>query len=148
MKLQRCSTDSCNPASLSRVPNMDAWFSNPFAGFSTFAPYLDFGRLFTPPEPKLATDVYEDAGNYYARFEVPGAKKDDVKLELNDRQLTVTVNRKTSSSDGESTYTLSRSLTVPKTVDSEKIGAKLEDGLLTVTLPKAEEVKPRTITIN
>lgn len=148
MKLQRCSTDSCTPSSLARVPNLEAWLSNPFAGFSALNPFFEIGRLFSSPESRLATDVYEDEANFYARFEVPGVKKEDVKLELVDRQLTVSVNKKQVTSEGEKTWSLSRSLTVPDSVSEDNIGAKLEDGLLTVTLPKQEQRKPRTIEIN
>lgn len=147
MKLQRCTTDSCSPSSLSRVPNLEAWLSHPFAGFSALNPFVELGRLFSAPESRLATDVYEDEHNFYARFEVPGVKKEDVKLELVDRQLTVSVTRKQVTSEGEKSWSLTRNLTVPEGVSDENIGAKLEDGLLTVTLPKQEQRKPRVIEI-
>jgi HSP20 family protein len=96
----------------------------------------------------LAVDVYEDEVNYYARFEVPGVKKEDTKVELEDRRLAVSVSRKTVTSESESSVELSRSLTVPDGINVEAISAKLEDGLLTVTLPKAETRKPRVIELN
>ena len=51
-------------------------------------------------------------------------------------------------SESESSVELSRSLTVPDGINVEAISAKLEDGLLTVTLPKAETRKPRVIELN
>lgn len=97
---------------------------------------------------RLATDVYEDADNFYARFEIPGVKKEDVKLELRDRMLTVTAEKREKSGNDEQSYSLSRSVSVPDSVAEDRISAKLENGLLTVTLPKQEHRKPRTIEVN
>ena len=147
MKLTRCNTDTCTPTTASRLPNLDAWLASPFSGFSTLNPFFEFGRLFASPEARLAADVFEDDQNLYARFEVPGVKKDDVKVELVDRKLTVSVTRKETSDEGERSFALTRSLNVPDLVAEENIGARLEDGILTVTLPKQEQQKPRTIEI-
>lgn len=147
MKLTRCNTDSCIPSTPSRLPNMDAWLTSPLAGFSALNPFLDISRLFATPEARLAADVFEDDGHFYAGFEVPGVKKDAIKLELVDRQLTVTVNRKDSTQGSERTQSLTRSLTIPDSVAEGNISAQLVDGLLTVTLPKQEQRKPRTIEI-
>lgn len=137
------------PSSLARVTDFDEWLRNPFAGFPAAGPMFDLGRFFGgSPATQLATDVYEDTDNYFARFELPGVKKEDVKIELNDRMLSVSVDKRTKSEAGEQSYSLSRSVSVPDSVAADKISAKLEDGLLTVTLPKQEHRKPRTIDIN
>lgn len=96
----------------------------------------------------LAVDVFEDEAQFYARFEVPGVKKQDVKIELEDRRLAVTVSRSSQSEAQQENFELSRRLTIPEGVAAEGITAKLEDGILTVTLPKQEERKPRVITLN
>ena len=96
----------------------------------------------------LAADVYEDEGHYYARFEAPGVKKEDAKVELKDRVLTVSVSRKLEKDATASVTKLSRSLSVPDGIEVDRISAKLEDGLLTVTLPKQEQRKPRLIELN
>ncbi len=147
MKLTRCNTDTCTPSTVSRLPNLDAWLTSPFAGFSALNPFFDFGRLFASPEARLAADVFEDDSNLYTRFEVPGVKKDDVKVEVVDRKLTVSVSRKDTSADGERSFALTRSLSIPDLVAEDQISARLEDGILTVTLPKQEQQKPRTIEI-
>ncbi len=145
MKLTRFAS----PSGLARVTDFDEWLRNPFAGFPAMGGLFDFGRMFAgTPAAQLATDVYEDANNYYARFEIPGVKKEDVKVELNDRMLTVSAERKTKAEGGEQSFSLSRSVSVPDSVAADKIGAKLEDGMLTVTLPKQENRKPRTIDIS
>ena len=132
-------------SSLGRVTDFDEWFRHPFAGFPAISRLFDWDGA--QPLERLATDIHEDKDNYYATFEVPGVKKEDVKLELNDRLLTVTVSRKETSGESESSYSSTRSISVPDSVNAEGIVAKLEDGILTVTLPKSEERKPRNIEV-
>jgi HSP20 family protein len=142
MKLIRSNTPE---SGLSRVTDFDDWFRNPFA-LPALSRLFDWDGVFGGGG-RLATDIHEDKDNYYATFEVPGVKKEDVKIELNDRMLTVTVEKKEKTGDSESSFTATRSISVPESVKSDVIAAKLEDGLLTVTLPKSEERKPRTIDI-
>lgn len=143
MKLIRSNTPE---SSLARVTDFDEWFRNPFA-LPALSRLFDWEGAFGGVNGRLATDIHEDKDNYYATFEVPGVKKEDVKIELNDRMLTVTVEKKEKSGDSESSCTSSRSISVPESVKSDVIAAKLEDGILTVTLPKSEERKPRAIDI-
>lgn len=138
-----------NPPALARVSDFDEWFRHPFAGFPSVGQF--FGNL---PEflsaggtGRLAADIHEDKDNYFAQFEVPGVKKEDVKVELNNQLLTVTVEKKEKTSEGEQSYTLTRSVSVPDGVKPDAILAKLENGVLNVTLPKAEHRKPKTIEI-
>jgi HSP20 family protein len=139
---------SNNPANLSRVTDFDDWFRNPFAALPSFGRFFELPDYFTGAASlRLAADIHEDNEHYYARFEVPGVKKEDVKVELNNNILTVSADRKEKTTESESSYTLSRSVSVPEGVNGETISAKLEDGVLTVTLPKAEHRKPRTIQI-
>ncbi len=135
------------PASFARVPNFDEWLRHSFTGLPAFGTMLD-GTLDNQATSRLAADIFEDADNYYARFEIPGVKKEAVKIELNDRLLTVAVEKQAKSGDQEQTYSLSRSVSVSDNIAADRISAKLEDGLLTVTLPKQEQRKPRTININ
>ncbi|MCP5539886.1 MAG: Hsp20/alpha crystallin family protein [Akkermansiaceae bacterium] len=127
--------------------DFDRFFRGPFEGF---------GRLFeladrlggTPGEPRLAADLYEDDANYYSRVELPGVKKDDLTVELHDRTLTVGFERQAKNAEGKEESTVwKRTVTVPDGIDPEKVSAQLEDGVLTVTLPKSEERKPRKITV-
>lgn len=82
----------------------------------------------------------------------PGFSKDDFKIELNHDLLTVSSEKKVNqeTKDGQeftrrefSYQSFSRSFTLPNTADSEKIGAKYENGILRVTIPKKEEAKPK-----
>lgn len=145
MKLTRFS-----PSSLGRVSDFDEWFRHPFAGFPSLGQF--FGNL---PEfinggdtGRLLADVHEDKDNYIAQFEVPGVRKEDVKLELNNQLLTVIAEKKEKCGEGEQSYTLSRSVSVPDGVKADAISAKLENGILSVTLPKAEHRKPKNIEIS
>lgn len=143
MKLARyCSVPTAYWSSLGGL------LRHPFAG----ADWDSFFNIGAPAQDStaggLAVDVYEDEANYLVRFEVPGVKKEDAKIELEERRLALTVTRKTQSGENQSEFQLSRTLTIPEGVAAEGVSAKLENGILTVTLPKQEERKPRVITLN
>lgn len=126
----------------------DRFFRSPANGFGRLFEIAD--RLAESGPTGFGADLYEDEENYYARLELPGVKKEDLKVELHDHLLTVVYERASAErAEGQSEKTaLKRVVTVPEGVDAEKVGAKLEDGILTVTLPKSEERKPRQITVN
>ena len=132
-----------NTPTFGRVADFDDWFRNPFASMPSLSRFFDWGN--GSNVGSLATDVHEDKDSYQARFEVPGVKKEDVKIELNDRLLTVSAEKKEKTAEGESSFSYTRSISVPDSVKADAITAKLEDGILTVTLPKSEERKPRNI---
>ena len=139
-----------NPSSLGRVSDFDEWFRHPFAGLPSLGQFFsNLGEVFPGVSgDKLAVDVHEDKDNYFASFEVPGVKKEDVKIELNNGLLTVSAEKREKDGDNESSYSLTRSVSVPEGVKVEAITAKLENGILNVTLPKAEPRKPRTIALD
>ena len=138
------------PFSLNRVSDFDEWFRHPFASLPALGSFItNLGEVFPGVTgDKLAVDVHEDKDNYFASFEVPGVKKEDLKIELNNGLLTVSAEKRTKEGEQESSYSLTRSVSVPDGVNAEAIGAKLTDGILTVTLPKQERSKPRTIALN
>lgn len=135
--------------SLSRVSDFDDWFRNPFAGFpANLSRHANWDKLFNEASPaSLAADIHEDRDHYYARFEIPGVRKENVKIELSNNLLTVSAEKKEKRGDEELSFSLTRTISVPDTVKADAISAKLEDGILTVTLPKTEERKPKTITV-
>ncbi|MCX7834701.1 MAG: Hsp20/alpha crystallin family protein [bacterium] len=100
-------------------------------------------------------DVIESKDDYIVKADIPGVRKEDVKITLNENVLTVQGERAEEVKKDSDTYHLierrvgkfSRSLTLPTNVVVEKIKAKFNDGVLTITLPKAEEAKPREISI-
>lgn len=136
-----------NPASDNALSPFEGFLRHSFGAFPSFDELFNWSGFPSSAAPaSLAADVYEDDGHYYARFEVPGVKKEDAKIELKDRFLTVSVTRNVKT--GESESRLTRSVSVPDGIEVDRISAKLEDGLLTVTLPKQEQRKPRLIELS
>lgn len=118
----------------------DRLFDLAFRGLPRFGGLLEGLADQTTP----AHDLYEDADAYHLRFELPGVKKADVKVELENAVLTVSGTRK---NGAETAAEFARSVSVPDGINPDKVKARFEDGILTVTLPKAEARKPRAIAV-
>ena len=90
-----------------------------------------------------------DANGTYVRAELPGVNRDDINVEVVDDYLTITAARKTPAADGkgEESFSFSRSVSLNGAVQADKVSATYENGVLTVTLPKREEAKPKKITV-
>ena len=119
-------------------------------GAPTIGRYGSFLDDFLGSENELnqpAVDLFEDDHNFYARFELPGVSKDSIDLELENSVLTIR-SQEESKEDAKLTRTrFERSISVPDGVDLEKLSAEMKDGVLAVTMPKAEARKPRQITV-
>ncbi len=136
-----------NPAfRLSRVADFDSWVRQPFAAFPLMGQWLD-EVLPGLHQGRPATDVYEAADHYHVRLELPGVKKEDLQVEVQDRRLQVSAKRREVSGGQETCFTLTRAIAVPEDIASHGISAKLEDGVLQITLPKPEQRKPRNIEV-
>ena len=97
---------------------------------------------------RFPVDLYEDANATYVRAELPGVNRSDIGVELVDGTLQLTAKRTTKDGEREETAEFSRAINVPDSaVQADKIRAAYENGVLTVTLPKREEAKPRKITV-
>ena len=102
-----------------------------------------------------AVDLLEREDSLVLRADLPGLKEDDVQIEVRDNVLTISGERRAEFEDSEQGYyrierafgSFSRSLTLPEGVDSDKIEANFENGVLEVKIPKPEEVKPKRISI-
>lgn len=94
-----------------------------------------------------AVDLYEDEHNYYARFELPGVSKDSVDLELENSVLTIRSQEENKDAAKLTRARFERSISVPDGVNLEQIAAEMKDGILTVSMPKAEARKPRQISV-
>ncbi len=93
-------------------------------------------------------DLYEDKNATYVRAELPGVDRKDIGVEMVEGTLTIQANRKEKRADSEQSFSLNRAITIPNEVVAEKVSASYENGVLTVTLPKQEESKPRKIAIS
>ena len=100
-------------------------------------------------EHRFPVDLYEDKENTYVRAELPGLARADINLEIVNGYLVINATRKGTDDDGKVTesFSLNRSVAVPEEVQTDKVSAAFENGILTVTLPKREEVKPKKVTI-
>jgi HSP20 family protein len=128
----------------------------------------DIDRLFEAPLAALARssqllsgwspalDVFEDKDNVVVKAEVPGMKKDDIEISLHDGTLSISGERKGESKTEDAEIYRSerffgrfqRMVTLPAPVNGEKVKAQYKDGILTVTLPKTEEAKPKHIDVS
>ena len=95
---------------------------------------------------QFPVDLYEDKDNTYVRAELPGVSRDAISVEMVEGSLSIQASRKEKTADGESTVSFNRLVSIPDQVASEKVTAAYENGILTVTLPRREESKPRKIT--
>lgn len=113
---------------------------------------FDLGRFVPRSEWLPSVDIFENAERMTVRLEAPGLRKEDFDLSLQDDSLTISGERRsgTESEKGENVRRerFSRVVTLPSAVNADAVSATYEDGVLTVTLPKAEEAKPRRIEVN
>lgn len=98
-------------------------------------------------------DVSESDDHYLVSFDMPGIKKEDIKIEVQKNQLLISGERLRTQGREAGLYNerrygkFERTFTLPATVNPEKIEAQFEDGVLNIALPKAEVAKPKTIQI-
>ena len=103
-----------------------------------------------------ACDVFEDKDSVKILAELPGVKPEDVKLSLENNLLTIRGEKKQQAEERtervhryERSYgAFERSFALPSTVDPDKISASFQNGILTVTVPKAERARPREIPVS
>jgi HSP20 family protein len=95
---------------------------------------------------RFPVDLYEDKDNTFVRAELPGVNRDAISVEIVDNTLSIQASRKEKTDEGAVTF--SRLVDIPDEVQADKVAAAYENGVLTVTLPKKEEAKPRKITVS
>jgi HSP20 family protein len=103
-----------------------------------------------------AVDVYEDEHTVTLKIEVPGIDEKDIDVRLENNTLTVHGERKIEQEEKEENYrrverhygSFTRTFTLPTTVDSEKVSANYDKGVLKIALPKKAEAKPKQIKVN
>ncbi len=101
------------------------------------------------------SDIYEDNDNFKLKLDLPGVKKEDVKISFEDGRLTISGERKQEKEAENYKYhrvertfgNFYRAFNLPKKIKAENISAEFQDGQLTVNIPKEEEAKPKAIDI-
>jgi HSP20 family protein len=107
------------------------------------------GEQFVMP----AASVMENGDSYLLQVEMPGVNKEGLEISVENNELTITGRRSMPAIEGTLIHRESRSenyrraFELDPSIDTAKIGAKIEQGVLTLTLPKAEQVKPRKIAV-
>ena len=96
---------------------------------------------------RIALDLYDDTNNAYVCAELPGLARADIQVEVVDGYLNLSATRKAKEDNHEVARELNRSIALPAEVAADKVAAAYENGVLTVTLPKKEEAKPRRIAV-
>lgn len=126
---------------------IDRLFGSPLAEFT---PTSNLLSGWTP-----AFDVYENKDNFTVVAELPGMKKEDIAVPLHHGSLSVSGERKSESKHADAEVyraerffgRFQRTITLPTDVAGDKVKATYKDGVLTITLPKTEEAKPKQIDV-
>jgi HSP20 family protein len=144
-------------------PELSVWPG--FGRLSNLREEID--RLFDAPLAELARtssllsgwtpalDLHEDKDTVVVKVEVPGMKKEDIEVSLHDGTLSISGERKSDQSfETAEVYRaerffgrFQRTIALPAAVAADQIKAQYKDGVLTITLPKAEEAKPKQINV-
>lgn len=145
-------------------PDLNVW--SPFRHLSVLRSEID--RLFDSPLDALTSnsqqflngwlptvDLYEDHDQLVLKAELPGMKREDIDISLHGDVLTLSGERTEDEAfEKAETYRAERFLgrfqrtfTLPVAVEATKVQATYKDGILTVTLPKAEEARPKQIQV-
>ena len=138
-------------------------FDNPFADFDQLRREMlrlfdtaagdtfgDVGAGVFPP-----MNITQDNDNFYLRAEVPGIEPNQLSISAVRNRVSLAGKREIQREHERVSYhrkeraegTFNRTVTLPAEVDAERVDARYVDGILTLTLPKAEEAKPRQITV-
>lgn len=109
----------------------------------------------TPSTWAPAVDILETPDSIVMKAELPGLKKEDIDIQVRDNTLTLRGERRFDKEEKQENYlrieraygSFQRAFTLPTTIQQERIRAVFRDGVLELTLPKAEEAKPKQIQI-
>jgi len=134
--------------------NLDAWREMERLRRDMDGLFSNYGRKSASTTYPLI-NVYEDKDNLVVTAELPGATKEKVSITFSDNMLTIAGKQEPPASVKNMTAVrlertegdFEKAISVPTKIDHDKINASFGNGILTITLPKAEEAKPKTITI-
>jgi len=145
-------------------PELSTW-----AGFGRLTDLRDeIDRLFEAPLAELARtsqllsgwtpalDLYEDKDNLFVKMELPGMKREDIEVSLHEGSLSISGERKSEQKHEDAEVyraerffgRFQRTVALPTPIAADKVKAEYKDGILSITLPKTEEAKPKHINVN
>jgi HSP20 family protein len=116
-------------------------------GLPDMASLLDDFFPQAAPTVSMPVDVEENPQAYQVRVELPGVRKADLQVQAHEGWLEISAKRQIKGAQGECSQSLSRRLRLPEQVQQDSISAQLQDGILTLTLPKPPQAQPKTIPI-
>lgn len=134
---------------------LDPFFSSPLALFEDMV-----SRFFNEPVSARpwypAVDIAENENEIVLTADVPGVKMDDIEVKVENGTLSISGSREFQKQEEKGGYhriersygSFHRAFTLPESVDTDKVEANYEDGVLKVTLPKKEVAKPKTVKIS
>jgi HSP20 family protein len=127
---------------------------------TTFDPFRDLDRMLagtlrTPASTAMPMDLYRSGDHFVAKIDLPGVDPATIDVDVEDRTLTIRAERR-EQADGDVQWlsherpsgTFARQLTLGYGVAPDRIAADYSDGVLTLTIPVAEEAKPRKISVS
>ena len=140
-------------------PGFFGWHRDPFAEMHRLRREMD--RIWDASTRASTAGVFpalnvsEDEDNVYVRAELPGVVSEEIEITTKENNLIIKGVRKIATEGEKVSYhrrereagSFRRIISLPSRVDSEKVTAACKDGVLTVTLPKAAEVKPRQVEV-
>lgn len=147
-----------------RFLNVPTWrIRSPFEELHRMRQQLD--QLFedaATPHQRLSAGVFplinltEDKDNYYLRAELPGVKGEELDIQVTGNNIGISGERKIAAEEEGARYhrrereagRFSRMIGLPGDINSDKVNAKIENGILTVVVAKAEAAKPKQISVN
>lgn len=139
------------PSAFNRLSNLREEMDRLFD--ASFGPFFGSSASFSGWSPAL--DVYEDKDQFTVVAELPGFKKDQIEISLHQGALTISGERKQEPQGNEEGLRseryfgrFQRTVTLPAGVNADGVRASLQDGILKIELPKAEEAKPKQIEVS
>ena len=126
---------------------------------NTYDPFREFERLFNgntrvPGSTAMPMDLFRMGDTFTARIDLPGVNPDSIDIDIDERTLTVRAERPAETGDDvkwlsreRPAGTFARQLTLGYGLAADRIEADYADGVLTLTMPVAEEAKPRKISV-
>lgn len=145
-------------SNITRYSGFPGFEGFPFSSVKLFEDTLN--RFFDQPASSRpwspAVDIAEDENELTLTADLPGVKMEDLDIKIEDGVLTLTGTRKFENEEKKGGYhrieraygTFRRAFSLPDTVDADKVGARFDNGVLKVSLPKKEVAKPRTIKVS